>query len=159
MPVAKINTPSHYVRGRPAKYDVDKLAEHLLQWIEDDRHYNLLSWIDECKLDPLAPHQWAKINENFGIVWRRAKNKLAIRRNEMAMTDEMPSYIWAKTNHHYDVLHHAVEEEIKDAEAARRKDIEGAKPTQVIVKVAHDGLGSGTNVSTETLSTESNQSA
>lgn len=40
----------------------------------------------------------------------------------------------------------------------KQKEEEGQKPTQIILKVAHDGLGAGTQVSTEELPTSSDSS-
>lgn len=148
MPVAKQNTPDHYVFGRPALYDIKKLAAHLDEWSRDERNWDLCKWVDEVDIDPLYPTRWAESDTDFGQAWRKAKNRIAARRTEMHAIEELPQSIYNKYQHNYDIMYHVFEENLKDKDAARKKDIEGAKPSAVTVKVSHDGLGAGLNIST-----------
>lgn|SRR5574338_513842 len=120
MPVAKKNTPDKYIFGRPAKYDTKKLADHLLEWIQDERQWDMCKWLDEAGVDPILPSKWAEVDEYFGQAWRMAKNKLAARRNEMLAINELPLPIWSRYLHNYDVLHHNENETLKDKDAKRQ---------------------------------------
>ena len=155
--VAKINTPGKYVFGRPAMYDLKKLAEHLDEWSKDYRNWDLCKWVDEADVDPTSPSQWAKNDDDFRKAWNKAKNRIAARRTEMATIEELPMGIYNKYQHNYDVMHHEFEEETKDRDAARKKDIEGSKQSTYQILVPHD-LAIGSNLSAAPLSNKSDQS-
>lgn len=135
MPVAKQNTPDNYVFGRPAKYDLKYLADHLLEWVKDERNWDLCKWVDEVEADPNYPHQWADTDEYFGRAWARAKNRIAARRTEMHAINEIPLSIYSKYQHNYDVMHHAFEEKMRDREAKRKKESESSSSGPITLHI------------------------
>lgn len=118
--------------GRQPIHDKVALADHLNEWSKDYRNWDLCKWVDEVDIDPRLPTKWAKEYEYFGEAWRKAKNRIAGRRTEMATIEELPTTIYNKYQHNYDVMHHEFEEETKDRDAARKKDIEGSKQAPII---------------------------
>lgn len=50
------------------------------------------------------------------------------------------------------------EDQDAEEEAERKKSIESSKPSQVVVKVSHDGLGAGLGISAENISNSTNKS-
>jgi len=152
MPVAKNPV------GRQPIHDKVALADHLNEWSKDPSNWDLCKWVDEVDIDPILPNKWARENEYFGGAWRRAKNRIAGRRTDMQITDEMSFGLYNKYQHNYDVMHHQFEEETKDNDALRKKDIEGAKQSTYTIVVPH-GLASGSHISTPNISVTDNPSA
>jgi hypothetical protein len=129
MPVAKVNTPSNYKFGRPAKYDVKDLAKKLNEWIEDTDSWDLCKWCALYKVDPLYPHKWAKEDEDFGIAWRTAKMTIASRRNEMMHCGEFNKVIYERYQHNYDILstYEDIDKKEDEKDRQQKRDIEKMK--------------------------------
>lgn len=115
-----IETPAKNPVGRQPIHDKVALADHLNDWSKDYSHWDLCKWVDEVDIDPRLPTKWAKEDEYFGEAWRRAKNRIAARRSEMTLIEEMPWGLYNKYQHNYDVMHHEFEEESKDRDAKRQ---------------------------------------
>jgi hypothetical protein len=126
MPVAK-----NPVGCQPI-HDKIALADHLNEWSKDPSNWDLCKWVDEVDIDPRLPNKWSREDEYFGVAWSKAKNRIAGRRTEMTTIEELPSTIYNKYQHNYDVMHHEFEEEIKDKDALRKKDIESNRPPATI---------------------------
>ena len=143
--------------GRPREHDRDQIALDLIEWAKKEDSINVNKFCAmynppfACKKLSEWSHEDPRFRESYDI----AKTFLAFRREEWVSTDMLHVKAYDLTAAAYD---HVVKEERmlqSTFESNLRKEQEKSAPN-VIVKVSHDGLGSGINISAEGISNPNN---
>lgn len=141
------------VMGRPREHDRDQVAKDIIEWARRDDSINL------CKFaalydPPIAPSiliSWTKTDPDFHKAYETAKQFLGFRREEMLNKDMLHVKAYDLNATTYDPYLKMERMEMNAYDASLRKEDE-KKPTEINIRVAHDGLGSGISVSAEKLS-------
>lgn len=151
------------VMGRPRIWDREDLFEKLLLWarLPNSLHLSAFCALYDPPLYLKKLIEFSHENEDFRESYEIAKTFLCARREEA--NSEWPKRLSDKAfscNHlAYDYHAYTHWQEQKKFESSLRIDEDGNKPTQITVKVTHDGLGAGLNVSAEGVPTPFNKSA
>ncbi len=137
--------------GRPP-YDRIKIGKEFIKWATDNLEaLTVPMYAVSIGLHSGIMRAWAKEDPEFSALFMEGKEQIGINRLNATQRDLLDPSIYRGHIGNYDVdLNEYVREE-KSFDASLRKDAE-TKPTEINIRVAHDGLGSGLEVSTEKLS-------
>ena len=147
------------IGGRPPEWDLEELAKELIEWSYKSDSLNLIGFSSPKRMSVTKLPDFAVKNSKFREALILAKENIGINRFKAASLNQMPEKFYTRCEGMYDPLYHKYDRDEKIFESSLRKDEEGNKPTQITVKVQHDGLGSGLNISAETLPITDNQSS
>ena len=140
--------------GRPREHNREQIAKDLIEWAKLDSSINFNKFA--AYYEPIFPVSklrfWAAEDPEFRTAYECAKNFLAFRREEWLNQNKLHVKAFDLNATVYDLQHKEEKNENSTFESNLRKNENDAKPTEVNVRVAHDGLGSGITVSTETVS-------
>jgi len=147
--------------GRPREYDREDIFRQLLEWVKLPNSMNLNAFCYSCEpqISPRKLLLFVSQSEEFRELYEIAKSCLAARREEANCDKIISDNVYNKTSRYFDYFEKHGWKEEKQFESSLRKEEDQNKPTQIIVKVAHDGLGAGLNISAEALPDSSNKSA
>ncbi len=146
--------------GRPPEYDLVEQANALEKWSKTDNATALVQFCNLQDIEPSYVYIWRDKSPEFCSALKKAKSRISERlRNKLHDKQKPYNYglFMAEIGFH-DQFHHEYTESIKDSEAKRRKDIEGAKQSTYNIMVPHD-LSVGANISASPLSNSSDKSS
>ncbi len=148
------------VMGRPQEWDREYIMQEMLAWakLPDSLNINAFCTSLDPEIDPDYLLRLSKETEDFRRVYRIVKAYLATRREEANSEKMLSDKAFSSGLRNYDLFLKEDWKEEKTFESSLRKDEEGNKYTNVVIKVQNDGLGAGLNVSTEDVSAPSNKS-
>lgn len=106
--------------GRPPKYDLVKEAEDLLEWSTFDSSLRLYGFTDKKDYCVSDLCEFAKKEPLFSVALKKAKERLANRREEHCNDDMLCKAVYDKTNHIYDHEVRDSDEYTKDRDLERR---------------------------------------
>jgi len=106
--------------GRPAKYDLVKEAEDLLEWSTYDSSLRLYGFTDKKDYCASDLCEFAKREPIFSAALKKAKERLANRREEHCNDEMLCRAVYDKTNHIYDHEIRDSDEYTKDRDLERR---------------------------------------
>lgn len=146
----KISKP----QGRPREHDRDKIALDMIEWAKKPDSINLCKFC--AYYEPIIPpskiSKWADECDDFRQAYEAAKMFLGFRREEMLSQETLHVKAYDLNATVYDYFLDEKKTNTSKFEAALRKESE-QKPTEIIIKVANEGLGIGSGVSTKKIST------
>lgn len=146
--------------GRPPIYNLDDEAKAIEEWSKKDDATALCQFCDERDILPSYIYEWRDKSENFSVSLKKAQNRIAARMRQMLHDKKKPynyGLFMAELGFH-DRFYHDYQEELKDKDAKRKKDIEGAKQSTYNIMVPND-LAIGSNVSTASVSNQPDKGA
>lgn len=130
--------------GRPRQFSLSqeemcKLGEEMIQWVKTNNPIHLSQWYTIEK--GYTYNEWKNFiqKQEFFPYYEKALKIVGLKYLDGTINPSI-SQRWQRV--YFSDLRQSEDEDL-NADAARRKDIEGVKPTQIIVKVTNDGLGSG----------------
>lgn len=139
--------------GRGDAYDLDKEAQDLLDWSLLDTSLTLYGFTDDKRYCTQDLFIYARRNENFNVALKKAKNRIAKRREEHVNDEMMNSVVYAKTIHNYDTIadDHDDEKEERKFKRDIRRMREASKlseknslppqpPNQLLLDQAHENM-------------------
>jgi hypothetical protein len=138
---------------RPREHDRDQIASELIEWAKQEDSINLCGFC-VTREHPIAPSKislWAKECENFRQALEIARAYLGSRRERLLNSEMLHVKGYDLNATTYDPFLKEEKMFISQYETNLRKE-EDKKPTEINIRVAHDGLGSGLSVSTEKVS-------
>lgn len=148
------------VAGRPREHDRDKISIELIEWAKKEDSINFNKFC--CTREPPIPATklllWAKEDDKFRMAYETAKAFLGCRREEWLSKEMLHVKAFDLNATVYDLIAKDEKMEMSSYDASLRKEAD-SKPTEINIRVAHDGLGSGLSVSTEKLSTTVHKSS
>lgn len=106
--------------ARPPEYDLDKEADDLLAWSLRDDALSLYQFTDPKPYPTQDLFDFARRNASFGLALKKAKNRIAIRREQKCNSGELNTTVYAKTIHNYDTTACDHDEYKKDKDADRK---------------------------------------
>lgn len=109
--------------GRPLKYDLVQEAKDLEEWSKLPTSMSLYEFTDSKPYPSGHLSDFCKHNEIFKEAFIKAKERLAIHREQSCNAGKMNSGVWQRTVRVYDTLLRQEEEDTKDADMERRKKI------------------------------------
>lgn len=146
------------VMGRPREHDREEIADQLVEWASYEDSINLCGFC--CtRQPPIAPSKitiWAKEDDHFRKAYETAKAYIGWRREKMLNMDMLHVKAYDLNAETYDHFMKEEKRQKAEYEASLRKE-QDAKPTEINVKVSHDGLGRGIKVSAKKLSVTDNR--
>lgn len=145
------------VTGRP-KTDLEKLAKELIEWSYQADALNLIGFSSPRRFSVTQLPEYAAQNKGFSEALKLAKENIAQNRFRAANNNQMIPAFYTRCEGMYDPLFNKYDNEEKDKEAARRKDIEGTKQQFYTIVVPND-LAVGTDLSAKKLPTKTSKSA
>lgn len=119
--MARKPLPPHLrVSGSPRKYDLKKEAEELLKWSEDENSLRIYAFTHDKEYLASDLDDFAKSDNEFALALSKAKERLAIHREQHANDDMIKSHVYNKTAHVYDKEIVAADEYVKDRQLDRQ---------------------------------------
>ncbi len=109
--------------GRQRIYDPDKIAEELLEWVQDEESLNFVQFCADRGYLPGLIWRLDKESEEFSYAYAIAKMKLAERRERFLNADALNYGAYQRYQSHYDPFLKRSEADEKDEDAARRKGV------------------------------------
>lgn len=144
---------------RPREHDRDEIAGKLVEWAKKEDSINLCGFC--CSLDdPLVPSklsQWAAEDTNFRQALEIARCFLGQRREKLLNQELLHVKGYDLNSTTYDIFLKEDKMHMSAYESSLRKEID-SKPTEINIRVDHDGLGSGLGISTKRVSASNNKS-
>lgn len=137
---------------RPREHDRDQIASELIQWAKKEDSINLCGFC-VSREHPLAPSklsQWAKECDTFRQALEIARAFLGSRRERLLNSEMLHVKGYDLNATTYDPFLKEEKMFISKYESSLRKESE-TKPTEINIKVSHDGLGSGIGIRAEKL--------
>ena len=127
--------------GRPRVYDVDKIAEELLEWVKDEESINLTQFCADREYLPTLIWRLEKENEDFANAYMIAKMKLAERRERFLNAGMLNYGAWDRYQSGFDPFLAKNEKDEKDEDAARKKGVVETQQANLflLAKLAADG--------------------
>lgn len=149
------------VMGRPREYDRENIFKQLLEWVQLPNSLNLNAFCYGCepKISPRKLLSFVDEDDNFRELYEIAKSCVAARREEANCDKLLSDAAYGRSARYFDYFEKQHWKKEKVFESHLRKEEDQNKPTQIIVKVANDGLGAGLNISAEALPASANKSA
>ena len=147
------------VSGRLPTYDTKEQAKALDLWSQKDNATALCQFCVQQDVWADIIYDWRDRCPVFALALKKAKMRIAERLREK-LHDKMKPYnygLFMSEIGSHDQFHHDYVESVKDREAKRRKDIEGAKQSTYNIVVPND-LAIGSKLSAKTLPNTNNQS-
>lgn len=146
--------------GRLPTYDVIEQANALRDWSMQDDATALCQFCAKQDIWADIIYDWRDRNETFALELKKAKMRIAQRLRQKLHNKEFPyNYgLFMSEIGYHDQFHHDYTESLKNAEAKRRKDIEGAKQSTYNIMVPRD-LSIGANVSASPISNTPDKSS
>jgi len=144
--------------GRPREHDREQIAIDIITWARLSDSININKFC--AYYEPIIPHakmcSWAREDPLFRQAFDCAKMFLAFRREEKLNRNELHVKAYDLNAPVYDLFLRDEKREQLEFESALRKQEDLIKPQNLIVRVAHDGLGSGIDVQAEKLPNTAN---
>ena len=91
-----------YTGGRHRIYDYDKEAQDLDKWSKLDTSLRLYGFVNDKNYFYEDLYDFAKRNDNFAYALRKARQRIAQRREEQVSTGQLNVAVFNKTAHIYD---------------------------------------------------------
>lgn len=120
MPAPKGNKYAVGNSGGKAKYDLDREAKDLLEWSLRDDALRLYGFTNPKDYDWDDLDDFAKRSEVFSLALKKAKKRLALRREDYVSKGLLKECVYNKTMHIYDKEYRSVDKELKDEEQDRK---------------------------------------
>jgi len=135
--------------GRPQEYDRIQIAHDFIKWATNNPNaLTVPMFATSIGLHSGIMRNWARECDEFRALFMQGKEQIGINRLKASQVEMLDNSIYRAHVGNYDVDINEYTREEKQFDSALRKNENDAKPTQIIVKVPHDGLGSGIRVST-----------
>jgi len=138
--------------GRPREHDREQIAKDLIEWAKLQESINFNKFC--CTREPPIPASklliWAKECDEFRCAYETAKAFLASRREEWLSKDQLHVKAYDLNATVYDLIAKDEKMSMATFDSSLRKEAE-TKPTQINIKVSHDGLGSGIGIQAEAI--------
>lgn len=136
--------------GRPREHDREKIGLELIEWArkQDSVTFNKFCCTREPPIPASKLLQWAKECDKFRATYETAKAFLACRREEWLSQELLHVKAYDLNANVYDLFAKDEKRDNSAYEASLRKE-EDSKPTQINIRIDHDGLGSGLEVPTK----------
>lgn len=138
--------------GRPPIYDLKEQAKAIEEWSKLDNATALVQFCNKQDICPDYIYDWRDKSPEFSEALKKAKSRIAERIRSKLHDKEKPyNYgLFMSEIGFHDKFHHDYQESLKDADAARKKAIEGAKQSQITMLVNHD-LAAGSDISAKAI--------
>jgi hypothetical protein len=119
--LARKPLPPHLkVSGCPRKYDLKKEAKELMDWSEDENSLRLYAFTHDKDYCASDLDDFANSDNDFALALKKAKERLAMHREQHANDDMLKAHVYNKTAHVYDREILLSDEDIKDRQLARQ---------------------------------------
>lgn len=144
-----------YRFGRPIEVDYSEMANLLVEWSKKDNATALVQFCNLHQTYPQKIYEWRDASEDFSEALKIAKSNLAERLRERLEKKDANYGLFMSEIGFHDQFYHDYQESLKDAEAIRRKSIEGSKqPTTLIFQSnIPDGTPDSVKVFSQTIPT------
>ena len=115
-------------RGRPREYNYVDEAKKLDEWSLLDDSITLYGFTDDKSYLAGDLQDMAKKSEEFSCSLKRAKERIARRREKMLCSGDLHVAAWGRSARLYDTMLRAEEEATKDADVERKLKVAAAQP-------------------------------
>ncbi len=146
--------------GRPPTYNLHEQALAIEEWSKTDNATALVQFCNKQDIEPSYIYLWRDSNDEFCASLKKAKSRIAERIRERLGAKEKPynyGLFMAEIGFH-DPFYHDYTEGLKDADAKRKKDIEGAKQSTYYITASND-LTTGADLSASPVSNTPDKSS
>ena len=109
--------------GRPPKYDLDVEAQKLLDWSSLPNSIRLQDFCDDKDYSTYELHEYAERNNLFALAMKKAKDRIASRRELWCMSNIMNTSVYNKTIHNYCHVMRKHDKDVLDEELVRKKEL------------------------------------
>ena len=139
----KISAPM----GRPREHDRDQIALDLIVWAKLDSSINFNKFC--CTREPPIPASklllWAKESDDFRVAYETAKAFLGCRREEWLSKEMLHVKAYDLNATVYDLIARDEKMTMSQFAANLAKEVD-SKPSEINIRVNHDGLGIGLGI-------------
>lgn len=137
--------------GRPP-YDRIQIGKDFVKWATGNlQALTVPMYATSIGLHSGIMRAWAKEDPEFSALFIEGKEQIGINRLRASQLETLDSSIYRAHVGNYDVDLNEYMREEKTFESNLKKQ-EDNKPTEITVKVSHDGLASGAKISAKTVS-------
>lgn len=121
-PYGNQNALGSTTSGRPLEYDLEKEAQDLIEWSKREDAITLYDFTDSKEYLAQQLSQFANQNVVFSLALKKAKERIARKRERLAASEKMHFGVWKTSYRLYDKLTAQQEDEDADKEALRRAE-------------------------------------
>jgi len=109
--------------GRPRHYDYVKEAQDLEEWSLLEDSINLYAFVDRKPYLANQLAEFAAVCPEFSSALKKAKNRIALRRERMLCEGKLHIAAWGRSSRLYDSLLKEQEDKDKDDDIARKQKL------------------------------------
>lgn len=109
--------------GRPKKYDYAKEGKDLEAWAQLDTSLNLYGFTKDKPYLACQMTEFAQASEEFSLSLKKAKELIALRREQKLCEGKLHIAAWGRSARMYDTLLKNHEDKDKDDEVERQKKV------------------------------------
>lgn len=120
--------------GRPREHDYIKEAQDLDEWSLLEDSINLYAFVDKKPYLASELCEFAERCPEFAASLKRAKQRIALRRERMLCSGKLHIAAWGRSARLYDSLLKQQEDQDKDEDAARKAKIVAATPVNPYIQ-------------------------
>jgi uncharacterized protein (DUF4213/DUF364 family) len=121
--------------GRPRKYDYIKEAQDLEAWAQLDTSLNLYGFTKDKPYLACQMTEFAQASEEFSLSLKKAKELIALRREQKLCEGKLHIAAWGRSARMYDSLLKQQEDQDKDDDAERKAKIMAAAPVNPMTPI------------------------
>jgi hypothetical protein len=135
--------------GRPPSYDIEKMAEDLLEWCLSPSSISLLGFANKHRMPPQNISEWAQKSNVFAEALMIAKSELGERRERLVSFGKLDRAAFSKAQHMYDPLLREFLHEELEFEYGLKSKVEDKKERGITINLIEKPWKDGNDRITE----------
>jgi hypothetical protein len=128
-------TVEYNLGGRPRRYDLDELADKLIEWSKQPQNMTLLDFCNDYEIRASYLSEWAKIDQRFSEALDLAKSQIGARRERLVSYGKLEKGAFNRTQGMYDKLLNEFEREEKEYEYGLKHKNEIARDKGIVINL------------------------
>lgn len=109
---------------RPKEYDLEQLANEILQWSKKSDSINLTQFVSEKEFPPQYISRWCNESSYFCEVLSMAKVNIGLNRQRQALEAKLTQQEFTRHEYRYDPFYREDERDEKTFESNLKKDVD-----------------------------------
>lgn len=121
--------------GRPRRYDLNELADELVEWSKQPQNITLLDFCNDYMIVQTYLSDWAKEHEKFSEALLYAKSQIGARRERLVSYGKLDRAAFGRAQGMYDRMINDYEREEKEFEYGLKSKVEDKKDKGITINL------------------------
>ncbi len=135
--------------GRPRRYDLDELADKLIEWSQQPQNITLLDFCNDYMIVQTYLSDWAREHKAFSEALLYAKSQIGARRERLVSYGKLATCAFGRAQGMYDRMINDYEREEKEFEYGLKSKVEEKKDRGITINLVEKPWKDGNDRITE----------